>query len=201
MMGASDWKALFFQTVKAPREGAQQVLSLNLSAQVLWMALSLVSVVTSIILASLLQIAPLPQDDMGNLMRTMPAYDAPIIFALMQWARAVVTVFILYWTGRMFGGTGRLVDILAVITWLQAVTFALMLGIGVLGVVLPFVSSILIFAMVVWWLWAVASSLDVAHGFDNTMKAAAVLIVSVIGATIGLSIFFGVMASVFVGTT
>lgn len=201
MMVASDLKGLFVQTVKAPREGVQQVLSLNLSAQVLWMALTLVSVVTSIILAGLLQVAPLPQDDVGNLMRTMPAYDAPIIFALMQWARAVVTVFILYWAGRMFGGTGRLVDVLAVITWLQAVTFTLMLGIGVLGVVLPFVSSILIFAMVVWWLWAVTSSLDVAHGFDNMMKAAAVLIVSVIGATIGLSIFFGVMASVFVGTT
>jgi hypothetical protein len=201
MMVASDLKALFVLTVKAPREGAQHVLSLNLPAQVLWMALTLVSVVTSIIFAGLLQIAPMPQDEMGELMRTMPAYDAPIIFALLQWARAVVTVFILYWAGRMFGGTGRLVDILAVVAWLQAVTFGLMLGIMVLSLLVPFVSSILVLVMAVWWVWAVASSLDVAHGFDNMMKAAAVLIVSVIGATIGLSIFFGVVASVFVGTT
>jgi len=200
-MVLADWKALFVLTLKAPRDGAQQLLSLGLPAQALWIALSLVSVVTSMIFAGLLQLAPMPQDEMGELVRTMPAYDAPLIFALLQWARAVVTVFVLFWVGRTFGGTGRLVDILAIITWLQAVTFCLMLGIVVLGALLPFVSSILILVMAVWWVWAVVSSLDVAHGFDSMIKAAAVLIVSVIGATIGLSIFIGVMASVFVGTT
>lgn len=197
----ADWKALFVLTVKAPRDGAQQVLALGLPAQALWIALSLVSVVTSMIFAGLLQLAPMPQDEMGDLVRTMPAYDAPLIFALLQWARAVVTVFVLFWVGRTFGGTGRLVDILAIIAWLQAVTFCLMLGIVVLGALLPFVSSILVLVMAVWWVWAVVSALDVAHGFDSMIKAAAVMIVSVIGATIGLSIFIGVVASLFVGTT
>ena len=200
-MALADWKALFVLTVKAPRDGAQQVLALGLPAQALWIALSLVSVVTSMIFAGLLQLAPMPQDEMGDLVRTMPAYDAPLIFALLQWARAVVTVFVLFWVGRTFGGTGRLVDILAIIAWLQAVTFCLMLGIVVLGALLPFVSSILVLVMAVWWVWAVVSALDVAHGFDSMIKAAAVMIVSVIGATIGLSIFIGVVASLFVGTT
>lgn len=197
----ADWKALFVLTLKAPRDGAQQVLSLNVPAQALWMALSLVSIVTSMIFAGLLQLAPMPQDEMGDLVRTMPAYDAPLIFALLQWARAVVTVFVLFWVGRVFGGTGQLGDVLAIVTWLQAVTFALMLGIVVLGALVPFVSSLLILVMVVWWVWAVVSSLDVAHGFESMVKAAAVLIVSVVGVTIGLSIFIGVVASVFVGTT
>jgi len=200
-MMVADWKALFVLTLKAPRDGAQQVLSLNVPAQALWMALSLVSIVTSMIFAGLLQLAPMPQDEMGDLVRTMPAYDAPLIFALLQWARAVVTVFVLFWVGRVFGGTGQLGDVLAIVTWLQAVTFALMLGIVVLGALVPFVSSLLILVMVVWWVWAVVSSLDVAHGFESMVKAAAVLIVSVVGVTIGLSIFIGVVASVFVGTT
>jgi hypothetical protein len=200
-MMVADWKALFVLTLKAPRDGAQKVLSLNVPAQALWMALSLVSIVTSMIFAGLLQLAPMPQDEMGDLVRTMPAYDAPLIFALLQWARAVVTVFVLFWVGRVFGGTGQLGDVLAIVTWLQAVTFALMLGIVVLGALVPFVSSLLILVMVVWWVWAVVSSLDVAHGFESMVKAAAVLIVSVVGATIGLSIFIGVVASVFVGTT
>ena len=199
-MVLADWKALFILTLKAPRAGARQVLSLNIPAQALWMALSLVSVVTSVIFAGLLQLAPMPQDEMGDLLRTMPAYDAPLIFALLQLARAVVSVFVLYWVGTLFGGQGRLVDVLAVIAWLQAVTFALMLGIVVLGVVVPLVSSLLILAMAVWWIWAVVSALDVAHGFDSMVKSAAVLIVSVVGATIGLSIFVGVVASIFVGS-
>ncbi len=200
-MAFADWKGLFFLTLKAPKEAARHLLALELPAQALWMALALVSVVTSMVFSGLLQMAPMPADEMGDLIRGTPAYDAPLIFALLQWARAVVSVFVLYWVGTVFGGQGRLVDVLAVMTWLQAVTFVLMLGIVVLGVILPFVSSLLILAMAVWWVWAVISALDVAHAFDSMVKSAAVLIVSVIGATIGLTIFLGVVASVFVGTT
>ena len=199
-MGFSDLKALFFLTLKAPKEAARHLMALDFPAQALWMALSLVSIVTSMIFAGLLQMAPMPADEMGALIRGTPAYDAPLIFALLQLARAVVSVFVLYWVGTLFGGQGRLVDVLAVIAWLQAVTFALMLGIVVLGVVVPLVSSLLILAMAVWWIWAVVSALDVAHGFDSMVKSAAVLIVSVVGATIGLSIFVGVVASIFVGS-
>ncbi|WP_306150954.1 Yip1 family protein [Roseovarius sp. MMSF_3281] len=197
----ADWKALFFVTLKTPKEAARHLLALDLPAQALWMALTLVSVVTSMVFAGLLQMAPMPAADMGELIRGTPAYDAPLIFALLQWARAVVSVFVLYWVGTVFGGQGRLSDVLAVMAWLQAVTFALMLGIAVLGVLMPFVSSLLILAMAVWWVWAVISALDVAHEFDSMVKSAAVLIVSIVGATVGLSIFLGVVASVFVGTT
>jgi hypothetical protein len=200
-MAFADWKALFFLTLKTPKEAARHILALGLPSQALWMALSLVSVVTSMIFSGLLQAAPMPADEMGELIRGTPAYDAPLVFALLQWARAVVSVFVLYWVGTVFGGQGRLVDVLAIMAWLQAVTFGLMLGIVVLGALMPFVSSLLVLTMAVWWFWAVISALDVVHGFDNMVKAAAVLIASVIGATIGLSIFLGVVASVFVGTT
>ena len=197
----SDLKPLFMLTVKAPREAAGRVLALDLPVQGLWLALSLVSVVTSLAFAALMQAVPVSDDELGEVMRASPAYSAPLILALLQWGRAILSVFVLYWVGRILGGTGQLRDVLAVVAWLQAVTFGLMVGAVLVGVILPFVSSILILALVVWWIWAMVSVLDVAHRFDSGLKATGVLILSLLGVTLGFSIFIGTISGLFMGVS
>jgi len=194
-------KQLFVQTLKTPSEAGAQVMRLQWPIQALWMALSLVSVITSLIFAALMQLAPMGEDQFSDLMRASPAHSAPLIFALLQWGRAIVSVFVLYWIGRMMGGTGQLRDVLAVMAWLQAVTFVLMIGLIVIGAILPMLSSLLILAMVIWWIWAIVSVLNVAHGFDSMFKAGAVLILSLLGVTVGMSIFFGAISALFVGVS
>ena len=200
-MNASYIKQLFVQTLKAPKEAGAQVLALDLPIQALWLALSLVSVVTSLIFATLMQLAPMGEDQFSDMMRASPAHGAPLIFALLQLGRAIVSVFVIYWVGRILGGAGQLRDILAVMAWLQAVTFVLMVGLVVVGAILPMLSSLMILAMVIWWIWAIVSFLNVAHGFDSMFKAGAVLILSLLGVTVGMSIFFGAMSALFVGVS
>lgn len=200
-MTLSMLKSLFLLTLKAPKAAGAQFISLQLPVQGLWLALSLVSVVTSLIFAALMQVAAVGEDQFSELMRQSPAHSAPLILALLQWGRAVLSVFVLCWVGRMMGGTGHLRDVLAVMTWLQAVTFVLMSGIVVLGMALPMLSSLMVLVMVVWWVWAVVSLLDVAHEFENMFKAAGVLIVSLLGVTVGLSIFFGLVSALFMGVS
>lgn len=200
-MNTVNIKQLFVLTLKAPKEAGAQVLALDLPIRGLWLALSLVSVVTSIIFASLMQLAPMGEDQFSDLMRTSPAHSAPLVFALLQWARAVVSVLVIYYVGRMMGGTGQLRDVLAVMAWLQAVTFVLMVGLVIMGAILPMLSSLVILAMVIWWVWAIVSLLNVAHGFDNMFKAGGVLIVSLLGVTVGMSIFFGAISALFVGAS
>jgi hypothetical protein len=84
---------------------------------------------------------------------------------------------------------------------LQVVTFVLLAGVFILGFALPLLSSLAMMAMFVWWLWAVVSFIDVAHGFGNPFKAAAVLVISVLGTLIGLGFVFGVIASVVMGVS
>ncbi|MFO7771541.1 YIP1 family protein [Roseovarius gahaiensis] len=200
-MNTVNIKQLFVLTLKAPKEAGAQVLALDLPIRGLWLALSLVSVVTSIIFASLMQLAPMGEDQFSDLMRTSPAHSAPLVFALLQWARAVVSVLVIYYVGRMMGGTGQLRDVLAVMAWLQAVTFVLMVGLVIMGAILPMLSSLVILAMVIWWVWAIVSLLNVAHGFDSMFKAGGVLIVSLLGVTVGMSIFFGAISALFVGAS
>lgn len=194
-------KQLFVQTLKTPSEAAAQVLGLHLPIQALWLALSLVSVITSLIFAALMQLAPMGEDQFSDLMRASPAHSAPLVFALLQWGRAILSVFVLYWVGRMMGGTGQLRDVLAVMAWLQAVTFVLMLGLIVTGAILPMLTSLLILAMVIWWVWAIVSALNVAHEFDSMFKAGGVLIMSLLGVTVGMSLFFGAISALFMGVS
>lgn len=200
-MNTVNIKQLFVLTLKAPKEAGAQVLALDLPIRGLWLALSLVSVVTSIIFASLMQLAPMGEDQFSDLMRTSPAHSAPLVFALLQWARAVVSVLVIYYVGRMMGGIGQLRDVLTVMAWLQAVTFVLMVGLVIMGAILPMLSSLVILAMVIWWVWAIVSLLNVAHGFDSMFKAGGVLIVSLLGVTVGMSIFFGAISALFVGAS
>ena len=198
-MTVNDLKSLFGQTIRTPREAGERIINMGLPAQALWIALSLVSVVTSLVFAGLLQVGTLPDDQFGQIMSASPAYSAPLVFALMQWARAIVSVFVFYWVGRLMGGRNPLENVLAVLTLLQAVTFVIMVALLLTGLVLPFVTSLAILAAFIWWLWAITSLLDVAHGFDSAFKAAGVLIVSVLGVTVGMSIFFGAVGGLFMG--
>jgi len=200
-MTASQLISLFAQTLRNPREAGHFILNLQLPVQALWIGLSLVSVMTSLVFSGLMRVGPLPQDQFGEIIAGSPAYSAPLVFALMQWGRSIATVFVFFWVGRIMGGRGPLEDVLAVLTWLQAVTFVIMVGLLVGGLVLPFLTSLMILAAFVWWVWAVTSLLDVAHGFESMVKTVGVLILSLLGVTIGLSLFFGAVMGLFMGVS
>ncbi|WP_135505589.1 Yip1 family protein [Roseovarius aestuariivivens] len=195
------FKPLFVLTLKNPRAAARLVLQMDLPPQALWMALSLVSVLTSLMFAGILQIVELPNTEMGEMARNSPGYSSPLVFALMQWGRAVLSVFVLNWVGQSLGGKGRLKDVLAVITWLQIVGLCVIVALTVVGVILPFVTTLGMFAFFVWWIWAVVGFLDEAHELNSPIKAFGVLAMSVLGVLIGLSIIMGVILSLFVGLT
>ena len=200
-MNTAALKPLFLLTLRDPREAAGMIVAMRLPSQALWLALSLVSVLTSIIFSALLHAAPMPQDEIGQLLESSPGYNSPLIFAMLQWGRAVLSIFVLYWVGKAFGGLGELVDVLAVMTWLQVVTFVLVGVLFVLGVVLPMLSSLGMLVVFGWWLWAVVCFLDVAHRFESGVKAFFVLLFSIFGVLIGLSLFLGVIGGIVVGTS
>ncbi|MEQ8258221.1 MULTISPECIES: Yip1 family protein [Roseovarius] len=200
-MNTTVLKPLFVTTIRNPRGAAERAIALNWPAQALWTALTLISVVTSAVVAALVQAAPLPEGDLGRLLEASPVYSSPLIFAATQWARAVFSVFMLFWIGRALGGRGTVPDILAVITLLQAVSFVMVAGFTIVGLVIPFLSSLGLLVFIVWWMWAVSNMLDVAHGFDSPLKAFGVMVIAIFGVVVGLSIIMGVIGGLFAATT
>lgn len=190
-------KPLFRLSLVSPREAASQVVAMGLPANALWIALSLVSVLSALMMSSLLQLVPLTDEPMAQLLGESPARNSPMIFAILQWGRAVLTVFVLHWVGRALGGQGSLQDVLGVITWLQAMTFALIAILMVVGMIIPILSSLGFLVFVGWYLWSVVTYIDEAHEFDNPFKAIGVLIVSIMGVLLGMSVFMALLGGIF----
>lgn len=191
-------KPLFVLSLKNPREAALGLVRLEMGTQTLWLVLSLVSVITSLVLSLLLQITPLPNGEMGEVLASAPGFENPLIMAVIQWGRIVLSVFVFYWVGRFLGGQGTLGDVLAVVTWLQLMSFALMVGITFLGFALPFLSPFALLIFICWWLFSLVTYVDVAHSFGNMLKATGVIVASIVGVLIGMTLFMGVIGGIFV---
>lgn len=192
-MTFEQFRALFRLTLTNPRAAGALVIAMNLPMQGLWLALMLVSVVLSLLVSAVFHTMPLPPDEAGALIRMSPAYQAPLLFALINWGQSVISVFVLHWIGRSFGGQGELADLLAVMIWLQVVSIVLAVALFLLGLVLPLVGALLILATFVWGLWATVSLVDAAHRFDNLFKAALVCIVALAAFSIGMMMISAVI--------
>ena len=187
------FKALFRMTLTNPRQAGAEVIAMQLPMQSLWIALMLMAVVLSLLVSALFQLAPLPPGEMGALIRMSPAYQAPLLFAVLNWGQAVISVFVLHWIGRVLGGQGELADMLAVMIWLQVVSVVLAVVLFAVGLILPLVGSLMMLLAFFWGMWATVALVDAANRFDNMMKAAAVCIAAVVALSIGMALFSAVV--------
>ena len=104
----------------------------------------------------------------------VPAYYSPVLFAVLQLIGAAIGVYAMFFVGQIFGGTGRLPDIMAAVVWLQAITLILAVVLVVFGQVLPFLQAIALLVAFFWFLWVMVSLVNVAHRLDNLLKSAIV---------------------------
>ncbi|MCZ7677193.1 MAG: hypothetical protein M5U35_16930 [Roseovarius sp.] len=117
----------------------------GLPLQGLWLALMLMAVLLSLLVSGVFHLAPMPPGEIGDLLRLSPAYHSPLVFAVINWGQALISIFVLHWIGHLFGGQGALADMLAVMIWLQFVSLVLAAGLFVAGLVLPVAAGVLTF--------------------------------------------------------
>ncbi len=193
------FKPLFRLMLTRPKKAGALMIDLGVPSQALWMALTLISVSVSLLASGLLHMVPLPDVEMGLLVRNSLPYTSPLLFALANWGNAALSVFIFLWIGRIFGGTGQIHDILSVIVLLQGTAVIVLTGLVAVGFILPLISSILMLGVAFWAIWAMICLMDVAHGFQNIGKAIGTFFVAAIGVPMGLSLFTGAIAALTAG--
>ena len=186
-------------TLTNPREGARQILAQGFSTQELWMALTLISITMSAMVSGLFHLIPVPEGARGEVIRSMLFYSSPIGFALLNLGNAVLSIFVLFWSGRMFGGTGQIRDVLSVIVLFQATVIALLFVISIASALLPFVAALAFVLFAVWAIWAMISVIAVAHDFRSIGKAIAVFLMATIVVPFGISVILGAIMSPFIG--
>lgn len=187
------FKQLFRLTLTDPRGAGQQVIALQLPVQALWMALILTSVLLSLMVSAVFHATPLPQDEVGQLIQMSPAYQSPLLFAVINWGQAVISVFVLHWIGRALGGQGELADMLAVMIWLQIVSLTLAVGLFLASLLLPILGALAMLLALFWGLWATIALVDAANRFDNMAKAFGTCLLAVVAFSIGMTIFSAVI--------
>ncbi len=188
-MNAARLGALLRMTMTDPRQAGHEVIALGLPVQGLWLALMLMAVLLSLMVSGVFHGVPLPPGTMGEAIRLSPAYHSPLIFAVINWGQAVISVFVLYWIGRMFGGRGTLGDMLAVMIWLQFVSLVLAVALFVAGLIVPVAGGVLMLLALGWGIWATVALVDAANRFDNMFKAAGVCLAAVVAFMVGMTLF------------
>jgi len=190
---------LFRQTLTEPRAAGARVIAMGWPPQILWLTLGLIAVAMSLAVSGILQAAPLPEGEMGEMLRLNPAYRAPLLFALMQWGQAVISVFVLTWIGRAFGGEARVEDMLAVTIWLQLVAVVLGIGVVVITVLLPPIGAFALLAFVAWSIFIMLAMIDAAHRFDNFAKALGVFVVAIVALAVGSAMLAALIGAAAIG--
>ena len=172
--------AMAWRTVKNPREGATEVLSLGVPREALWTALALV-VTLSILLAQATSLLVTGQAGAG-----MPV--GPLAMGFVQLLLLVLMVFAIFWIGRSFGGSGSFEETILLVVWLQFIMVCLQVLQTAVLLVLPVFAGLVGIASLVLFLWLLTNFVAVLHGFASLGKVFIMILVSAFGIAFGLSI-------------
>lgn len=187
---------LVWDTIAHPAEASRIVLSERLDRGTLWSALALVSVLSTLVTALRNVLMPpgaadarLPDG------QTVQVVLTPFAFAFIIFALLTILVFVLDLVGRVLGGRGELTGILTAVVWTQIVFLIVDLSLLVVMVMVPPLSSVAALVALVLITRASVHFLKVAHDFETLGRAAATLLLSLLGLFIGMGLIIGLITT------
>jgi len=168
-------------SVRDPAEAARRLIALDLDRSTLWTALVLVAVINTLLQAVVLLLVP-PPPPLGGL------FASPLVSASLLLGWMVLSVYAILWAGRSLGGTARLEDVMTVLVWLHLLWAVVRVGVLVLLVMAPMLSTLFILGATALGLWILVHFVDQAHHLNSPAKAVGVLIAAFVGIVLGLSL-------------
>lgn len=182
-MDTAFFAALMAETLRSPAIAARRLIGAGLDTSVLWLALGLVTVLNAIFFYLSNVLFPPPES-----MPITGLTSNPMIYAILSGGALVISVFVLTWVGSALGGRARLADMLVLMVWLQFIGLVLQAATLVMMLVMPPLAAILYMATLVISLWLTLHFVSVAHGFNSLLRALGVIVLSVLGMSLGLSL-------------
>ena len=192
MTSAMSFPQLAVLTLRAPQEAASYIMRQNLPPEFLWTALALVAILNTIMstLSNMLVPVPPPLD-------TIVA--SPFVFSTIVAGGLLLTVYAMYWTGRMMGGRGEVNDLLALIIWLQVLRSVAQAAVLALLIAVPYLASVMVLVAAAATIWIFVNFVSAGLRFNSLVKALVVVIVGGIALMIGLTLFLSVIGVTAVG--
>lgn len=192
-MTMADWRFLVVQSITDPAEAGRRLIAMAIPRDALWIGLSLVVVLNTMIfaLSNVLIPGPSPLPDM---------LTYPPVYLAVSGGGLLLSIYSMYWIGRMMGGTGSLDDMMVLLIWMQGLRFLVQTVTLVLVLTFPLLSVILVIASFLVGLFILMHFIDQAHRFASLGRAAAVLIASSLAILLGLSVLVALIGGPMIGT-
>lgn len=188
MSAPSAWTGLIRlarDTVADPREGATTVLSFAPGREALWTMFALVVVVT-MFLGTLADLIVGLRGGGGQML-------SPVMLGLIQGGLLLVMVLAVHHLGRAFGGTGRFDEALLLVVWLQFI-FILIQAIQIVAlVILPPVAPLITLLSMALFFWLLVNFIAVLHGFTSLGRIFLMVILSIMGLGLVMTILTTVL--------
>ncbi|TCL09415.1 Yip1-like protein [Shimia isoporae] len=184
---------LFWLTVRDPAQAARILCGVRLDRATGWTILALAVILNTLAYFGSIALFPVPEEV------NIPLFTKPFLVLTMLGSTTVIFVFAFYWVGHSLGGKAPFDTILLMLGWLQFMRLAIQIGSVVLMTLAPALSQLFVMAAGLYGLWVVLNFLKVAHDFETLGKAAAVVVMSALGLTVGLSVFLSLFTATVIG--
>lgn len=189
------WTQLAVDTLRDPKGTAEQIMGWQVGRAELYMALIAVSAINAFLAGAANVIAPVSTDPaVIEAVPMLVLMNRPLVLFVLIAGGLVVSVHALFWAGKAMGGNGRLIDMLALLTWLQALRAAAQAGVLVLSLAVPFLGGLVALAVVIIAFWLLLNFINAALHFGSLFRAFGVLLAVMAALFLGLTLLVTVMS-------
>ena len=175
-------------SVVDPMQAAAGVAGLPLGRLARWQVVALVSVLSVLAMELTERMLPMGGDGVSMVF----LLGGPLIAAVSMAVSILGMALALLWVGRIIGGVGRFDTALLLVVWVQVVLFVLQMLQLIALILLPPLALLFGFLGFGLAVWMLVKFVQYLHGFDTWVKAAGVLVFSLIGLAFGLTLILGI---------
>ena len=188
----TDFVKLVINTIKDPKQVALKISLVTLPPVTLWSLVVLV-VIISVLLSELANwLLPVKPTQTSLILISSPFLATVVLTVLMT-----VMIFLTFYIGKLFGGTGSIESTISVIVWLQTTMIALQVVQLILIPFLPSLAMILGFFAGILFFWLYVNFILVLHGFTSLGRVFFGVIASMLGVIFLFSLLIGTLISTF----
>ncbi|SMY07592.1 YIP1 family protein [Flavimaricola marinus] len=126
---------------------------------------------------------------------TTPVLVSPFTYTMVLISGFVVMVFLVHYTGRAMGGKGTFKGSLVVALLLEGLALVLVLLQLLLGLFLPALVGIISLLSLPVMLYCALSYIDELHEFGSMLKALGMIVLAVIGLSLGITMFMSLIGA------
>lgn len=181
---------LMWMGLKNPKAAARLVISWNIPRPALWTLLALVCIGNALVSWAMFAAIPMLAPEIGSeLMAQGVSPEPPLVTFVKFAAFMVIASHMFHWLGGLLGGTGRLNDVVAVMTLWVAIQVCLAVVFILSLFTIPFLALVIGMVMVFAVPWTLVHFVNEATGLQSLWKTTGVIFTAIVGTFFGLLFF------------